>query len=207
MKHPHFGYVHAGDFVHAVHARAIDHMPTATAYQRFNRRAAIAITGRVGTMTCAWVFSVLSLCSLPAILSLFGPFKTAFPTWLITASIIALVSWVTQSFIQLVLLPIIIVGQNIASEASDARAAKQFTDVEKILDALNLDTSGGLTAIKQAVDSLSDNLARAIVPLLNKPASEVINTVLPPLHIDGIPLRTERAGDGQEEEEDESGHV
>jgi hypothetical protein len=46
------------------------------------------------------------------------------------ASIIALVAWIAQTFIQLVLLPIIMVGQNVQSEAADARAAKTFEDVQ-----------------------------------------------------------------------------
>ena len=42
--------------------------------------------------------------------------------------LIALVSWIAQTYIQLVLLSVIIVGQNIQSAASDARAAKTFED-------------------------------------------------------------------------------
>ncbi len=62
-----------------------------------------------------------------------------------------IVLWLSSEFIQLVLLPIIIVGQNIQSRAADARATKTFEDVEdarkKIehaIDLLDVDTAGGL---------------------------------------------------------------
>jgi hypothetical protein len=40
------------------------------------------------------------------------------------------VTWISQAFLQLVLLPIIIVGQNVQAEASDARA---LSDHETLL--------------------------------------------------------------------------
>lgn len=155
MKHPTFGYVRTGDVIHAVHAHAIDHMPTGTAYQRFNRRAALLITKNVGTMTCAWVFCVLALMSLPAVLFAAGVIGKL---GLITGTgFILVVSWLAQSFIQLVLLPAIMVGQNIQAEASDARAAKQFQDVEKLLDLMDTSTAGGL---QEVMAKLSDMSAR-----------------------------------------------
>ena len=62
-----------------------------------------------------------------------------------------LILWLSSSFLQLVLLPIIIVGQNIQARASDARAAKTFEDVEDArnkvqhaIDLLDIHTAGGL---------------------------------------------------------------
>jgi hypothetical protein len=95
-------------------------------------------------MTCFWVFCLLSLSSLPAVLSGFAVFAGAFPAVIIRASIIALVAWVAQTLIQLVLLPALMVGQNLQNEAADARSAKTFEDVERVLDLLRLDTAGGL---------------------------------------------------------------
>jgi hypothetical protein len=43
------------------------------------------------------------------------------------------VSWIAQTFLQLVLLSIIIVGQNIAAAASDKRAEDTYKDAESIL--------------------------------------------------------------------------
>ena len=43
------------------------------------------------------------------------------------------------------------VGQSVQSAASDERADTEFKDTEAILDALNLNTQGGLTTILEAV--------------------------------------------------------
>ena len=154
---PSHGWTRLG---HAVHGRTLDHLPDGNAYQRFNKAVAIRVTNAVGSMTCAWVFSLLALCSLPAVLSAFHVFAGVFPNWMVKASVIALVAWVAQTFIQLVLLSVIMVGQNIQSAASDARAAKTFEDAEAIksavleaLDALNTRTEGGLKEVLDAINS------------------------------------------------------
>ncbi|HEY1455443.1 MAG TPA: hypothetical protein VGG31_03030 [Candidatus Dormibacteraeota bacterium] len=75
---------------------------------RFNTWLAVIITKSVGTMWTAYLFTVIALVSLPAAI--------------MTKNTIVIVSWIAQTFFQLVLLPIIIVGQNVISEAQDARA-------------------------------------------------------------------------------------
>ena len=75
---------------------------------RFNTRIAVAVTKSVGSMWCAYLFALLALISLPAAIA--------------THSAIIIVAWIAQTFLQLVLLPIIIVGQNVQAAASDARA-------------------------------------------------------------------------------------
>ena len=42
-------------------------------------------------------------------------------------------AWIAQTFIQLVLLPIIIVGQNIQGKAADKRSEQTYKDAEAIL--------------------------------------------------------------------------
>lgn len=74
----------------------------------FNTRIAIKITNTVGSMWCAYVFALIALISLPAAIKSGDP--------------IIIVAWIAQTFLQLVLLPIIIVGQNVQAAASDARA-------------------------------------------------------------------------------------
>ena len=98
-----------------------------------NDRIGLGITLGVGTMKCAYAFAVLALLSLPSVLSAFGPFSHTFPAWMVKASIIALVAWIAQTFFQLVLLPIIIVGQNIQARAADARADQTYKDAEAVL--------------------------------------------------------------------------
>ena len=78
---------------------------------RFNSRLAVLITRGVGTMWCAYLFALISLVSFPAALHAF-----------LTGDTVTGITWLSQSFIQLVLLPIIVVGQNVISTAQDARA-------------------------------------------------------------------------------------
>jgi hypothetical protein len=75
---------------------------------RFNTWLALRITGSVGTMWAAYLFAALTLISLPAAIQSGSP--------------IIIVAWIAQTFLQLVLLPIIIVGQNVIQAANDARA-------------------------------------------------------------------------------------
>jgi hypothetical protein len=44
-----------------------------------------------------------------------------------------IVQWIAQTFLQLVLLSIIIVGQNVQAEASDKRAESTYQDAEAVL--------------------------------------------------------------------------
>jgi len=77
-------------------------------FGRLNAAIAVRITRIVGTMYCAYVFTVIALFALPAAI------EQGSPT--------VLVNWLSSNFLQLVLLPIIIVGQNVISAAQDARA-------------------------------------------------------------------------------------
>jgi len=81
-----------------------------------NSRVATLVTGAFGTMWCAYAFAILALVALPAAI------KTGDP--------LALVQWISQTFLQLVLLSVIIVGQNITSQASDKRAEMTYKDAE-----------------------------------------------------------------------------
>jgi hypothetical protein len=51
-----------------VHGRLVDHLPTDTAYQRFNKRVALWLTTNLGTTTCFWIFLLLTLTASPSIL-------------------------------------------------------------------------------------------------------------------------------------------
>lgn len=75
---------------------------------RMNTWVALRITNTVGSMWCAYAFAALALVSLPAAIRSHDP--------------IIIVAWIAQTFLQFVLLPIIIVGQNVQAAASDARA-------------------------------------------------------------------------------------
>lgn len=118
------------------------------------------MTTRVGTMTCFWVFMCLGFLSLPATLVLatvfHAPAHTVVLTFFLSYGFIFLVNWLCQNVIQLVLLPGLMVGQQLQNAASDARSGKQFEDTETILDALNLKTQGGLTDVLTAIRDLKE---------------------------------------------------
>ena len=145
----------------AVHKRTVDHLPTATAYQRFNKKLALLITNNIGTMTCFWLFCVISLSSILAVLYAAKIIGTV--GFLTANGFILCVSWLSQNFIQLVLLPALMVGQNLQNEAADARASKTFEDVEDarqrlttVLDLLDCHTQGGLREVLDAIDGLKE---------------------------------------------------
>ena len=76
---------------------------------RFNSSLAVTITRGVGTMWAAYVFGVIGITSLVGAL-----------TNNLTLTLVA--GGISSYFLQLVLLPIIIVGQNVISASQDARA-------------------------------------------------------------------------------------
>jgi hypothetical protein len=151
---PAFGFTKHG---HAVHAHVTDHLPDHSPYARFNKKVALWITENVGTMTCFWIFCVIALLALPAALV---EAKVITPTIGIIgeAGFVILVEWAAQSFIQLVLLPALMVGQNLAA---DARSAKTFEDVERIIDLLDAHTQGGVKDIIEAIDALKSQVVSA----------------------------------------------
>jgi hypothetical protein len=104
---------------HRVHpTKTHDQLPHGNAYTRANSWLAVKITKGVGSMTCAWLFCILALLGLPSALGTGGEGPVA---------------WIAQTFLQLVLLSIIIVGTNIQSAASDKRAQDTYSDAEAVL--------------------------------------------------------------------------
>jgi hypothetical protein len=138
-----------------VHFRPSEIKKAMAEVEGFDAKLAVLITGGVGTMACAYVFGVIALVSLPAILIEAGVLSTSeVPKFFTKPGLILIVSWIAQTFLQLVLLSIIMVGQRVQSVASDARANKQFADTEAIVDALNLKTEGGLKTVLEAIERL-----------------------------------------------------
>jgi hypothetical protein len=94
--------------------------PHLTAHEHvgLNGRIAVAITNIVGTMWCAYVFAAIALISLPEA---------------IQGGVSPLIAWLAQTFLQLVLLSVIMVGQRVAAAASDKQALQTFRDAEALL--------------------------------------------------------------------------
>lgn len=95
-------------------------------------------------MACAYVFGLIALLSFPAAIT--------------SGNVIIIVAWVAQTFLQLVLLSIIMVGQQVQARASDARAVRTFEDTEEILDRLDITTEGGIKLIVDEIGDLSDRM-------------------------------------------------
>jgi hypothetical protein len=117
---------------------------TDTRAQRFNAWLAIHITQIVGTMWCAYAFACIAFVGLPAVLGL----------TLVPARFSSIVLWVSSEFLQLILLSVIMVGQNVQSKAADARSQATYDDALVILDRLDTDTAGGITEILTAIAEL-----------------------------------------------------
>ena len=91
---------------------------TADEHLGANGRIALLLTTVVGTMWCAYAFAVLALVALPSALG---------------GGLLPLIQWVSQTFIQLVMLSVIMVGQNILGKAADKRSEMTYADAEAIL--------------------------------------------------------------------------
>jgi hypothetical protein len=109
-----------------------------------NGRIALVLTTAVGTMWCAYAFALLALIALPQALG-----GGVFPT----------IQWVSQTFIQLVMLSVIMVGQNILSRASDKRADETYQDAEATLHEAQ-QIQDHLKAQDEAIGTLLDKIAR-----------------------------------------------
>jgi hypothetical protein len=96
---------------HGVHVTEQEHVG-------LNGRIAVIITDLVGTMWCAYVFAGIALISLPEA---------------VRGGVAPLIAWVAQTFLQLVLLSVIMVGQKVAAAASDKQALQTYNDAEALL--------------------------------------------------------------------------
>ena len=113
VPHPHI--------LHRKAARPVkvtDQFPRDSPVARFNTAFALKITAAVGSMWCAYIFAAITLFGLPSA---------------IHNGLGGIVQWIAQTFLQLVLLSIIIVGQNVQAAASDERAENTFQDAEAVL--------------------------------------------------------------------------
>jgi len=80
-------------------------------------KVGLVITKAVGTMWCAIIFALLALVSLPTAIN--GGIGTT-------------ISWIAQTFLQLVLLSVIMVGQDLQNRHSERRADAMFELTKKI---------------------------------------------------------------------------
>jgi uncharacterized membrane protein len=107
-------------------------------------KGAIFITKVVGTMWCAIAFTVLALVSLPE--AIHGGKATT-------------ISWIAQTFLQLVLLSIIMVGQNLQSKHSELRADADYET--------NLEAKKDIEMLMKRLDSIESDKLDKILKILD----------------------------------------
>lgn len=73
---------------------------------RLLNAAAVKITAAVGTVWCAIIFGAITIVSLPAVIA--------------QHDVVTLIQWLGSVFLQLVLLPLIMVGGNLTSARTEA---------------------------------------------------------------------------------------
>src|SRR5262245_38432557 len=103
---------------HPVKTRDVRRLKDSNPLVRFNARFGLWITVIVATMWTAYLFTALALFALPDA---------------VKQGTYYIVVWLSSSFLQLVLLPIIIVGQNIQAKAADKRSEETYKDAEAVL--------------------------------------------------------------------------
>jgi hypothetical protein len=113
---------------------------------RFNAKFGLKITVVVGTMWCAYLFTLIALVSAPS------AFKTG--------NSLIIIAWIAQTFLQLVLLPIIIVGQNGQAAAADARSQATYDDAVAVLEEAK-QIQAHLEAQDAAIDKIVTSLSSA----------------------------------------------
>ena len=148
IPHPH---VHARKAAGPV--KVADQLDTSNVAARINTRIALWVTKVVGSMWCAYVFGLMDLFSLPTAIR--GGSGT-------------LISWIAQTFLQLVLLSIIMVGQNVQADAADKRAEATYHDVTVLLHEY-AQMQAHLVAQDQLLTKMAEKLGLEPVPVIDLP--------------------------------------
>ena len=133
--------------------KVADMLPRATAVNRFNTKVALLVTAVVGSMWCAYAFALFDLISLPEA---------------IRGGASAIVSWVAQTFLQLVLLSVIMVGQNVQAAAADKRAEATFHDASATLHEV-AHVQGHLAAQDVLLTRIGEKIGLDPVPVIDAP--------------------------------------
>jgi len=118
-----------------------------------NGKIALVLTTVVGTMWCAYAFAGLAFVALPSALS--------------DGSVLALIQWISQTFIQLVMLSVIMVGQNILGRASDKRAEMTYKDADATFHEAE-QIQAHLLAQDAAINSMLDKIIKLEAALVAK---------------------------------------
>ena len=146
MLYPHNPHPHKPNNTNAVHAQE---------QQGVNAKIAVLLTGLVGSMPTAYLFVLLAVIGLLGITGILPP----------VAAI--LIAWLSQTLIQLVLLPVIMVGQNVLNRKAEIQAdedfninQKSFYDIEQVMQHLQAQDAE-LGKHTESLEKLMKMIARA----------------------------------------------
>jgi hypothetical protein len=148
VRHPHIAARRADRPV-----KVADQHRRDSAASRFNTKVALVVTAAVGSMWCAYAFALFDLISLPDA---------------IRGGAATIVSWVAQTFLQLVLLSIIMVGQNVQAAAADKRAEATFDDASATLHEM-AHVQGHLAAQDEVLTRIAAKIGLDPVPVIDDP--------------------------------------
>jgi hypothetical protein len=148
IPHPH---VHARRATGPI--KVADQHDTGSTAARINTQIALFVTKVVGSMWCAYVFGLMDLFSLPTAID--GGMGT-------------LIGWIAQTFLQLVLLSIIMVGQNVQADAADKRAEATYHDVSALLHE-HAQLQAHLIAQDRLLTRMAEKLGLEPVPVIDLP--------------------------------------
>jgi hypothetical protein len=121
-------------------------------FVRLNAKLGLRVTLAVGTMWTAYIFTIIAFVALPSAMRQ-GTYYV--------------VVWLSSSFLQLVLLPIIIVGQNIQATAADQRAEETYKDAEAVLKEAE-EIQKHLLAQDQKIEEIVTQLQQALAQVRDK---------------------------------------
>ena len=107
------------NYEHHPHTKTREHASGLGQVSGLNNRIGLMVTKFVGSMWAAYLFAGLALISLPAAIG--------------TGDVRVIVDWVAQTFLQLVLVSVVIVGQNQMNQAAERRAEATYKDATALL--------------------------------------------------------------------------
>jgi uncharacterized membrane protein len=108
-------------------------------------KVAIFITKIVGTMWCAIAFTALALIGLP---------------YALNNGTGELITWIVQTFLQLVLLSVILAGQNLQNRHSELRAEADYEN--------NLNVKKDAEILMERLNNIEKNKLDKIIQILEK---------------------------------------
>jgi uncharacterized membrane protein len=146
MLYPHAPHPHKPNNANDLHKQE---------QQGINARIAVILTTLVGSMPTAYLFVILAIVGLLGITGVLSPV------------VALLVAWLSQTLIQLVLLPVIMVGQNVLNRKAEIQAdedfkinQKSFHDIEQVMQHLQAQDAE-LGKHTEALEKLMKMIARA----------------------------------------------